>query len=241
MINYPNQPTDFSELVKSCVKYHFGILKQIFLLLLFMTVGKDIWHYVGGMPDNTIAQWGINIFITAWIIYFWGCSLVASKAYSLGQSSPLINTLKIGLQRLPRAIACVVILIILFAFFYWLAHLFSRYSVWLSFLVLFSLPMIYLLVLFYYAIPLVFLENASIFKGFQQSSSLVGIHQWLRGFGLYALTLIIWILVSPDTIHGHVLANYYLSAPFDLVIFCLFIPLLNALILMLLNDLRLRQ
>lgn len=240
MITLPKAPTNFSTLMRISAGIHFNLLKRIFIWLLLLTIGKDLVDYLGGYPDKEILQWVVNGCIALWILFFWGASLIASKNFFDGQNQPFSAIFKKAISRLPKAIVVILFYLVLFIFFYWFANLFTKYSVPLSFFLLFSLPLNFLYVLFYYATPLIFLENAAILSAFIQTTTLIGTQQWFRGFGLFAMSLIIWILISPDTVHGHVLANYYLSAPFDLIILCLLVPLLNSMIILLLNDLRLR-
>ena len=82
-------------------------------------------------------------------------------------------------------------------------------------------------------------QESSVLAAFGESAQFSIGKQWLRALGLYVIVVAIYILVSPDTLHGHFFEMYFLSAPYDLIVFSVTLPIFNNMMVYMLNDLRL--
>ena len=67
-----------------------------------------------------------------------------------------------------------------------------------------------------------FFVHDQLVQAFYQSTYWVDYRNWLRMFALYASYIIVFLFVSPATLHGKWLAQHYLSFVFDVIILSIF-------------------
>ena len=84
-----------------------------------------------------------------------------------------------------------------------------------------GIPVMIAYLYYLFTIPLIVAENYGVWQAFKRAPMLVG-KEWgnlVRVFGIYVCALAIWLLVSPNTLHGHLMKMYKISAVFDFIVF----------------------
>lgn len=253
MIHLPSIPKTFSELLGFAIRRHFVVLRKIIWLIVFLVVVKDTYIYLGGMPMNPYWLSLIGIVMAFLILYLISAMLYATHCVLYNENIDWRSALSDMTSRIGRVVFAfiffVVIPIIFYFIGYWISHWLlegsadpSKYF-GLIIVLLVSIPMMLVYLYYFFVIPLIVTENFAVREAFKRSPALIG-HEWrnlLRVFGVYACVLAIWLLVSPDTLHGHLLKMYKLSALFDFIVFSVTIPILMNLIILMRNDLKLRK
>jgi hypothetical protein len=233
----PNVRQSFLHLLQLSWKHYFPLLKASLIYILAIVIVKDVSQLFYDRLESFYVDLGVNILVGLLLVFFWSCSLRASDLYFKGQSPGAKQILIEVLKLFPSILGALLGFIIIFVIFFMFAHAVGKQSLVIEFS-LFMLPVFFLFVLFFFAVPNVILHNTSIIGAFRESAENVGFENWLHTFGLYALVLFTWLLVSPSTLHEHVLANYYLNAPFDFIILSLLLPMLNSMVVLSDNDFR---
>lgn len=247
----PTKPMELTKLFRKAIQYHYPVLKNTWLIILFMVIVKDYYIYLGGFPENDWLRTTLQIISIALIVYLWSASFLVTNQAIHEQSIKLSDSFQQTLHKLPYiylvVIAYVLLGIILHFFSILMAHGLHSLGInkvsaeQLSFVFFLSLPFMVILVSTLFTIPLLILEDASLFFALQESIRLVGFKNWLRSFGIYFFGVAILLLVAPDTLHGHLLATYHLNAPYDFIVFVVTLPVFNNLLILLLHDLRLKK
>lgn len=244
-------PQPFSALLKKAFALHWPVYKAIFALLLAMVFVKDGFLYLDPFIENLWIWGGVSLVTVALFLYFYCVSLVASNLV-LQHAQPKLPTLmRIVMKRFIWVLATVLIIILGIVTLLFLTR-FMRFVLinlgaseifagLISLYLFFFLPFLYGIILIYLVIPLILLDNLSLFKAFERSAVLS--HEWkhwMRVFGIYAMAVVILFLTTSNTLHGHFLFKYHLLPITDLIIFSIFMPAYNNLTLLQLRDLQRR-
>lgn len=246
-----NAPMTLEEIFVSSFRKYFPILKNIFLLIFLIALVKDIPVYTG-LPKNFMLQTIIFIVEVALIVYLWSVSLYMTNLVLWNEKPNLSESARhINYKLFPIYLACICFIaavgIILFLMVKLLTPLMlslvaKKQMIGIVGLILaIGLPLLFFIVLFFFTIPLIITDDLPCFTAFGRSAALVGVQNWLRVLSVYFFLLIIFYIVSTNTLHGHKLATHYLSFPFDLIVFLITIPVFNAFIILLKNDLQARE
>jgi len=250
MIYIPNTPRSFLDLLGISIKHHYAILKKTILLMLMIVVVKDWYVYLGGFPKNDALKFIVSTFMLIALIYLFMSLLYMAQRILHSEPVTLMDAFKATNQRLFHIYTASFIFIVVPTLFVLLAefvfHLIMRghsgstkFS-GLIFVFVVGIPILYAYLRYFYTLPLIAMENFSLWKAFAEAQQLVQ-GNWARVFGIYACAIVIWVLVSPDTLHGHFMRMYHISGIFDFIVFCVTLPIMMNLIVFMRNDLRLRN
>jgi hypothetical protein len=110
----------------------------------------------------------------------------------------------------------------------------------LIFIFLCLAPIIIFIVFMILSLPLIIIDKINPLKAMARSHQIIGA-RWLQAFTAYACLGIIYILVSPGTLHAHFFRHYHLFMVFVFVVYCILLPLLFNYILFMMNDFKLRM
>ncbi len=242
----PKIRRDFLKLLQISFKHYFEILKASWLFILLFVMAKDLssvfyhywssgFHFSADSPYPFYIAWATEAVVGFLLIFLWACSLRAADDFLSGHDISLKKIFHRILTIFPRIFFAVLAFFAIFEIFMLFSHAVAGNSVIFLF-ILFLMPVMFLYVLFFFAIPIIIIHKSQVLRAFRSSGELVGFQNWFHSFGLYALTLFCVFLIYPGTLHQHVLANYYLNVPFDIVVLGIFFPLLNAMIVLSEND-----
>jgi len=250
MMHMPNTSKTFLDLLNASIRHHFPVLKKIIWWILLFVMVKDLHLYIGGSPDNLIWVYVVGIVVTALLIYLFAMMLYTSNRVLRSEPVALPDAFfAVSKQLVPLYLASLLFIIapILLVFAAkFILHLLASPSVLhykftgLIFSLVVGLPILYAYLRYFYTIPLIAMEGLPIGEAFYEASALVG-RNIVRIFGVYACIFAIWALVSPNTLHGHFMQAYHVSALFDFIVFCVTLPIIVNLIVFMRNDLRLRE
>jgi len=252
MLHLPTSPQTFSEQLGLSIRYHFPVFRKMFLLIVLMVVVKDAYIYLGGMPSNPHLLAVVGIVMGLLLSYFVVAMLYLSDCVLQNKKISWLLALKAMWPRFGKVfltlIAFVAIPFLLFTLGEWVAHSaggsqgYPTQRVSLILTLGIGIPCLLFYLRYFYTIPFIVMENIPLFSAFKQAGKLCTKKEnWVRVFGVYACGLAIWILVSPDTLHGHLMKMYKLSALFDFLVFCVTLPIMMNLIVLVRNDLVLRK
>ena len=253
MIHLPSTPSAFSELLGLSIRKHFSVFKRTIWLILFLVIAKDAFVYLGGFPKNTYLYALVGVVMALLILYFI-CGMLYTAARILnGEHTNWRAALSEVLPRMPKVVLAVIIFMVvpllLFTLGHWIlgmtithdAHP-SRYAG--LFLVLsIGIPVMIAYLYYFFTVPNLVIDNMPFWRAFSKASGLVGKYwrELARVFGVYVCGTAVWILVSPDTLHGHLMAMYKVSAIYDFIVLSVTLPILMSLIVLARNDLTLRK
>lgn len=247
----PSTPTTFGQLFSISLRKYLPVLHKIILMILIMTVVKDAYLYLGGMPSNRILNYIIEIIIAVVVAYFVFASLYMTNCV-LNQKKITFREAMVAVwTRALKAYLAVIIYIAIFIILLFIAYLLlhiihstsKREMLYQALIMLFivGLPFLIFIIFSFFAIPLIIVDNVSVYVGFRQSIKLLGKQHWIKPFVLYLILVILSIIVDPSTRHGHFIAKYDANALFDFIVFCIVLPVYYSLLVLLINDLKLRK
>jgi hypothetical protein len=250
MIYIPNTPRSFLDLLGISIKHHYAVLKKTILLILMIVVVKDWYVYLGDFPKNDALKFMISTLMLIVLIYLFMSLLYMTHRILRSEPVMLPDTFKAINQRLFAIFSASFIFVVVPTLFVLLAefvyHLIlkdnsggAKFS-GLIFVFVVGIPILYAYLRYFFTLPLIAMENFSLWKAFGEAQKLVQ-GNWARVFGIYACAIVIWVLVSPDTLHGHFMRMYHVSGIFDFIVFCVTLPIMMNLIVFMRNDLRLRN
>lgn len=246
---YPDTPISLEQIWKSSFKHYVLIFRFTFFYIVLFAIVKNLYLYLGGMPQNVWLKSGVIVLISLALIYLWTSSLASTAAALRDDFLNLRTTARsIHARIVPIYLSCLGYVALFFIVLYLgkgiiIALQWSLGNqAWLKgvgFIIFCGFPLLVAFALSFYALPLVIVEGQKPWDAFLESSRLVSPH-WLHGFMAYVVLATIILLESPDTLHWHFLSAYNLTIPFDMLVLSVLIPLFNALVLLSLNDLQLR-
>lgn len=222
---------------KISLKNYFSVLKSSIIFILILVLIKGFNDFFLDTPGSgyTHMDLAIEIIVSFLLIFFWSCSLRATHEFFKEKKTSMIpilwDTLAVSHKILLAAAGFVAIFFIFLLF----AYSVLKGSTILGFF-FFLLPVFFLNVLFYFTIPILLFHNTSVFSAFRESAEMVRLQNWLPTFGLYFFSFFAVIIVSPTTLHEHILETYYLNIPFDFIVLSILLPLLNSLIVLFENN-----
>lgn len=253
MTHLPSTPKTFLELLGLSIRKHFPVFKCTFWLILFFVVVKDAYIYAGGFPQNHYAFITVAIVMGVLVTYLFSAILYASSRILTGEYVDWKNALSNVLPRMPKVLLSLVALLVFASLLFMLASWIDHW--WVSGdvrppkyarLIEIGTAGFFVMVAYiyyFYTIPSIIMDNKPLGPAFLYGPSLVA-REWkdiVRVFGVYACGWAAWILVSPDTLHGHLMAMYRLSAIYDLIVLSVVLPILVNFIVLMRNDLVLRK
>ncbi len=248
---YPTESKSITRLISYSFANYAKVLKAIIPLILLATLVKDIYIYWGGMPSIQIIRMIIVIILVILEIYFWLAAFYSANETLKGEPMSVKVVCRTVYYKWSSIYAGVFAFILGCCVIFFVGYLISAIFIGifpdktlvraLSYLLLIGIPLTIGIVLCFFTIPILTINTVNMISAFRESVRLVGYKNWLQTFVAYAAILITFLIVSPETRHGHWLRMHYLSFLFDAAVFILVAPLIINFILFLLNDLRLRQ
>lgn len=245
------QPQEFSVLMKKSFQGHWRTLRCIFPVLIAIVIVKDAYLYVGDWPTNLAISLPLGIVMAILMIYGFSFCLLLGQQSLLGQPCDLKQNFSRFNQHVLKVFYVCLTIVITMIVLYYVARGVATLMIYravppkaayiLAYFTFISIPFFIGIVCLWFALPLVILEKSGVMAAFSDSFKLVWWKNWLRAFAAYALVVVVYLITSPATLHGHILHRMHLNAPFDLLVFCLFVPLIVNLTVLLLQDLRARQ
>ena len=253
MIHLPSTPKTFIELLGLSIRHHFAVVRKIVVLILLLVVVKDACIYLGGMPTNAYLYGFVSVIMTVFILYLLTAILYATHCVLYNENISWRSALKDTLTRMGRVILAFAAFIVVPALLFFIGELIARWMMLddvhpprysgLILVLVVGIPVMIVYLYYLFTIPLIVTENYAVWPAFKRAPMIVG-KAWenlVRVFGIYVCALAIWLLVSPDTLHGHLMKMYKISAIFDFIAFVVTLPIVMNLIIFMRNDLKLRK
>ena len=248
---YPSGVTPFSDLMGNAFRHYAKVLKVVFPFILLLSFFKVGYPYLDALFKNH--AWHIVTMTLLGLLEIYCCALALYAANAVLKGKPealkeICNTINAKLSLIYSGVFALALgLCLLFFVGYLLSHLviffFAGKTVvqGMAYLFLIGLPMTFALVLFVFSVPLLILDNTTVWPAFRSSAFLIGCRHWLHAFVVYAAVLIMLLILSPMTKHGHWLLAHHLSFLVDVAALLFFVPLIINFMLLLINDLRIRR
>lgn len=237
-------------LVGQAFRYYLPSSKLIFPIILLMAVVKDLYIYLGGLPENNWLQLIIIFVMLLLQVYLSSTALLAVNSILLATPMRLNTAFRTIYKRIATIFLGFFAVILVLCAIYFIGHLLANLVVYfvpgvfwvhaLSLFLLIGVPLTIALVLFFFIIPILALGTDNIQTAFKESILLVGYKNWLKTFCLYAASAFFLFIISSGTKHGQWLMHHHLNWIFDIVVFSLLLPLLLSAILLFLKSFRLR-
>lgn len=252
-MHLPNTPKTFLELLGLSIRHHFSAFRKMLMLIVFLVVVKDAYIYLGGFPDNPYLSALVAIVMGVLILYLITAMLYQVNCLYSGETITWRHALSDVRGRFAKVFLAVLIFIVvpavLFALAHWVAEMIvadeakrSMYAGLILVLVV-GIPVMVAYLYYFFTVPNIVMDDVPLGNAFRKAPLLVG-QEWrdlVRVFGVYTCAIAVWIIVSPDTLHGHLMKMYKISALFDFVAFSVTLPIMMNLIVLMRNDLRLRR
>ncbi len=250
MSGLPKKPVDVFDVFDYAVRHHFRVLKKILALIILMAFVQALIVYTDHFVLNRL-HWVIKIVGAVPMLFFTGALLYQAQMCLEEHESSLLHTLQVMLQRCIAFFMCAVLLTLLVVLYYFLVLQIMR--VWihptgaedgsikgmLIFMGMYMIPTLIFIVFMIFALPLTIVDRLNPLKAMARSYVLIGT-RWLQAFTVYACLGMMYILVTPNTLHAHFLIRYHLFMPFVFVMYLIFVPFIVNYLLFMLNDLKLR-
>jgi len=249
----PSTPRSFMDLLGLSIRHHFSAFRKMIFLIVLMVIVKDAYIYLGGMPQNLYLLGLVGVVMSFLLIYFVSTLLYLSHRVLGGEAVDWRVALKAVLPALGKIILAFLIFTIfpylLILMGEWVTHVLvsgaahkAQYA-GLILVLSIGIPILIFYITYFFAVPLMLIDKLSLGKAFANAAHLASREwrNWGRVFGVYACGIAIWVLVSPDTLHGHLMKMYKLSAAFDFVVFCVTLPIMMNFIVFMCHDLKLRR
>jgi len=242
-----NRSLSLFEIMRGSTRKHYAVLKRIIPLIILLVVVKDLYIYLGGMPQTLWLKLPIEIVMGVLMLALWAMILVAANDVLHNTPRSLKGLYDLVMPRLPKVILCILFyiaaLVLVWGVTVGIIHLTMRHEThhtgWVGILIVFVLGFIYLcFIMQVFLAHVLFALGAIPFWKTVRESVLLAQQNWKHLLALYGGLFAILVLGSPDTLHGHLLAHYYLTAPFDLVMFSILLPLYVNMILYTIDSLR---
>jgi len=226
------------------------VIRHCFFYTLLLVLVKNLDLIVMRLPDWWYLKDVLHFILFIALLFVWAATLIQTDAVmryrELNHVELFANLKNNTVNFLKGIFALLLFLVCLYSLGKGLSLLSAR--IWpeneslpaITFLLMAGVPTLVTLLLFFYALPILILEQERYLSSFAKSMSLID-HHWLHAFFPYSILLFIVVLVSPNTLHWHFLQAYHLTILFDLLVLSVMLPMFNIMVLLLLNDLRLRK
>ncbi len=247
----PTEPVDAFDVFDCALKNYLGLLTQSFFLIILITLAQAFTFYLG----HLFAKMYLNaIFELIGLLLFLYCS-----GAMLYQAQQLLEAKRCSVKDalyqmwgrcLPFFAGAILLVVIVALYYYLLTYV---VQVWLQpiaaphaslknmliFIFLCLAPILVFIVFMIFSLPLIIIDRLNPFKAFLRSYVLIG-SRWIQAFTIYACLGIIYILVSPGTLHAHFFMHYHVFMIFVWISYCILLPFLFNYLLVMLHDFKLR-
>lgn len=247
----PSSPITFGQIFLKSLQEYFSVFIKILLFILILAIVKNIPLYLGGLPQAKWLRYPLEILLAAVIGYVIFVSIYVTNKILLGKTISFSQAIIESWQQVLKSYVALIIYIAIFMILYLLVHLIlfglhptgHRALIYKGLISLFilSIPFLLFAVVTFFTIPLIMTDDIGVFGAFKRSAELIGKKYWLIAFGLYIFLMAIFVIVDPYTRHGHFFASYHANIFFDLIVFCVTLPIFYNMLILLMNDLKLRR
>ena len=244
MFHYPNQPLSFTKVMAHSVKLHYLTLKRTILPIFLILIVKHMATLLEQFILNPWAQ--LVIEVAMWFLFFcfFSMALLAAHLAFTDRAESIRKVCKTWLSRWSSILLTVAVYVIgtylLYALMEFIVYLVSQHvpaqSTLRTVTAIFCVAVLIMYVaMFAFTVPLSVLDGKLLRQSFQDSMILTEKNR-LGVIMLFVILAAIASLVSPAATHEYLLSTYHLDVVFDFMVFCITIPLLINVLLLLLND-----
>lgn len=241
---YPSTVSDFDQLFSLSCRHWFKTLRQIFLyIVIFVGLLALAVH----IPMHKVFHILLEMIITVIALFLFSMALYRADALLKQQPVSFMQASKVIIQRILKVLAAVLIFVISIILIALLVKwvMFSLFRLEgaiavLGLTLIGGLPIMAGLIFFYFTVPLIAVDNESLWMAFYRSADLTQ-QNWLYVFGLYTGMIVILIALLPYTLHAHWLKTYYLMEVFNLSVLCLLLPLLINMTLFIMRSFQINE
>jgi hypothetical protein len=252
MIDFPGSPVGFLDNLGLSIRHHFQTFRHIYWLILLVVIVKDAYIYLGGYPSNVYLSSLLTIVMVVLFCYLLALMLYICASLFKGDDTTLKSAAILVFFRFRKVLVSLLMLVlipfILYSLANWLlqiTHAYQNHHSQGSRLILVmvaGIPSMLIYLRYFFAIPIMIVDDSALLASFKQAKQLCTKKEnWIRVFGIYFFVICIWLLVSTDTLHGHFMAVYKLSALYDLVVFSVALPIMMNFVVLMRHDLALRK
>ncbi len=244
-MNYPATPQEYTQLLTLSIKHYIRTFTRIFLFILLIVLVK--WALLA-MPQLPLSI-DIGIKIILYLIILYLICLIIYKTHALwqNQSLPVLLELQFVLKKFLAVILSLVLIgltiflwiVVLRLLLFSLIHLNSMLIALLASIGI-ALPTIVIILFSLFVLPLLLTQTISIKDAFKQSALLTA-KNWFGVFVIYLILSIVTAFLLPSSKHAMWFQQHYLLQLTDLVVLSIVLPIVFNLLLLLLNDLKLRM
>ncbi len=247
---FPATPISLNRLTLNAVKNLWGTLKATWPLIVALLVIKEIYCELN-LPIASNSH--VHLLIMALVVLFnmgiWAVICLRSYRLLEGAALPLFEAISSVFKRSFLLLGAYFFYIFLTSLVgsigYLIGGLLLNYLSYHEQLrpllgLVIGLPVLYAIVLFFFAIPLILIDNLSIWKAFKEGAQLV-YRRWFRGFIVYAGILLLMVLIDYIQFQPFILSyGHWLEILIQIPVFLIFIPFLSNFYMLSLHDLKLR-
>jgi hypothetical protein len=216
-------------LVMASIRQAWPVWQRIFLLIVIFIALKSLYTY---LPLFSLSiEMGLTGVILAAAVFLFLIALYRANGVWCDQEVTWHQALQRTIQHILKVYLACVCILCLFAIIFFVGR-------WLIFSVLaltgmpaavgliffVGIPLILVLVYSYLTIPLLALQELSLWQAFSQSLLLTQAH-FLMMVLLYIEIIILVVAAATHTRHGVWLLHHHLMELFDLIVFSLILPL----------------
>lgn len=249
MSRLPTTVIDPFTVFDHAVRNHLAMLKRSILLIILITLSEAFIYYLGEAITHHVLRGIFEIVGVLLFLYFYGAILYQTQSYLDGQDVSTKEALVAMRGRYLPLLACAAMILVIVAAYYLLITHVMQWWVgdtphatvkgMIIFILLGVAPILIFLVFMIFAMPLVVIDQLSPLRACQKSYLIIDT-RWIQAFTVYACMGLIYILVSPRTLHAHFLMHYHVFMLFVFLVYCLLLPFFFNYMLFLINDLKLR-
>ena len=228
------------------IKRQPALYRKTLGITLLIVIVKDWYLYCGGMPINPIAFHVVAAVMALLMIYLFACFIYSCDKIRQGHTLSLRQVFVDTAKRIAQVYLICVFIVAFCVGFYYLGHYLAQLWVgvhlkptkkYMMIIILFTIfPILYGIVVLLFAPILALLKNCTALKAVKNSIYLSWFH-WFYVFSLYVFIGIIYILVSPLSLHAHFFIRYHVMIVFDFIVFAMLLPVFTNMALTILSEL----
>lgn len=250
MIRYLDTESSLTQLLYKSFRLHYLTLKHTIFCLLAIALVKYLSAYFVLMTRNVYVESVIYVISAVFIVYFFTAALIATHRAFLDQPQSFLDSLKAAWEKkfsilisfFGYVIGFFIILFFADLLITAVNRLFHEPSVLHGFSLILKLTALLMyLAMFSLAFPLSIIDDEKSFYAAFIKSIIFSEKNKLGIFLLFFMLGITFLLISPQTVQEYFLTMYHLEGLFDFVVLCVFAPLFINMLLMTIQDSRLRR
>ena len=249
MSRLPTNIIDPFTVFDHAVRNHLAVFKRSILLIVLITLSEAFIYYLGHVVASPVVSVIFEVIGVLLFLYFYGAMLYQTQSYLDGQDVSAKEALLEMPGRYLQLLACAALILLIVTLYYLLITHVMQWWVgdtqhatiksMIIFILLGVAPILIFLVFMIFAVPLVVIDGLNPLRACQKSYLIIDT-RWIQAFTVYACMGLIYILVSPHTLHAHFLMHYHVFMISVFVVYCVLLPFFVNYMLFMINDLKLR-